>query len=81
MCLTLASQILRFFCLYCKVASTLEQGIFTLDTDNYCTTENMETLNGDVQQTTCTSTHIEPFNQDKEVQVQTNIKTFKTVGT
>ena len=34
-----------------------------------------------MEQTTCTSTHIETMTQDKEVQVQPFIKTFKTVGT
>ena len=34
-----------------------------------------------MQQTTSTSTHVEPVKQDKEVQVQTDIKAFKTVGT
>ena len=41
----------------------------------------METSNADVEQTTCTSTHIETMTQDKEIQVQPFIKTFKTVGT
>ena len=42
----------------------------------------MESSNADVEQTTSTSTqHIETLTQDKEVQVQPFIKTFKTVGT
>ena len=55
--------------------------MFAVDAESSYTTVNLETSNGDVQQTTSASTHVEPFNQDKEVQVQTDIKTFKTVGT
>jgi hypothetical protein len=59
----------------------LEQDIFVLDADSCYANENMETSNADVEQTTCTSTHIETMTQDKEIQVQPFIKTFKTVGT
>ena len=55
--------------------------MFAVDAESSYTTVNLETSNGDVQQTTSTSTHVEPVKQDKEVQVQTDIKTFKTVGT
>ena len=53
--------------------------MFAVDAESSYTTVNLETSNGDVQQTT--STHVEPVKQDKEVPVQTDIKTFKTVGT
>ena len=60
----------------------MEQDIFVLDADSCYANENMESSNADVDQTTCTSTrHIETMTQDKEVQVQPFIKTFKTVGT
>ena len=55
--------------------------MFAVDAESSNTTVNLETSNGDVQQTTSTSTHVEPVKQDKEVQVQTDIKTSKTVGT
>ena len=50
--------------------------MFAVDAESSYTTVNLETSNGDVQQTTSTSTHVEPVNQDKEVQVQTDIKTL-----
>ena len=44
-------------------ANTLEQDMFALDAESSYTTITLETSNGDVQQTTSTSTHVEPVKE------------------